>query len=62
MQFQVLTHEQIRREAQNAAGQHSDVNDACRFPFDSDAGQIFRAEFLFIRQIIAKAIAREVKP
>jgi hypothetical protein len=37
--------EKIKREAQEAAKRHSDVNDACPYPFHSDAGHAFSAFF-----------------
>ena len=37
--------DRIKAEAQRAAQQYTDVNDACPYPFYSDAGRIFKAEF-----------------
>lgn len=41
----VVPVEQIKREAQEAAQRYSDVNDACPYPFHSDAGHAFSAFF-----------------
>ncbi|APW38993.1 hypothetical protein RD110_18745 [Rhodoferax koreense] len=58
MFIEVLTPDEIKREAQTAVVSHDNVNDACRFPFDSEAGRIFREEFLWIRSVLnAKATA-----
>jgi hypothetical protein len=48
----------IEREAKTAAKTYSDVNDACPYPFSSDAGKAFKAAFLKAREAIdAKTIA-----
>lgn len=41
----IIPRDQVVREAQAAAHQYRDVNDACPYPFMSDAGQLFRATF-----------------
>lgn len=49
---ELISIERIRREAQAAATRYSDVNDACPYPFLSDAGHAFRAEFEAAREAI----------
>jgi hypothetical protein len=41
----ILPVERVKREAREAAAQFADVNDACPYPFHSDAGRLFREEF-----------------
>lgn len=48
----------VQREAQAAAGHFTDVNAACPYPFTTEAGRIFRDEFIWCRSVIdAKAQA-----
>ena len=47
--------ERIRVQAQEAAARYSDVNDACPYPFFSDHGHAFKAEFLAARARIEQA-------
>jgi hypothetical protein len=46
---QLISIESIRREARQAARHHRDLNAACPYPFGSDAGHAFRAEFMASR-------------
>jgi len=41
----VISIERLRAEAEEAATRYSDVNDACPYPFHSDAGHCFSAFF-----------------
>ena len=56
----IASRETIEREAREAAKQYSNVNDACPYPFHTEAGQIFHAEFNAIRA--ARGAAPELKP
>jgi hypothetical protein len=49
----------IQREAREAAQQYSDVNDACPYPFGTDAGHAFKAEFLAARQSLTATLQTE---
>jgi hypothetical protein len=40
----------IEREANAAALQHSDLNAACPYPFDTGAGRLFKQFFLLARE------------
>lgn len=46
---QVIPLGRIEREARAAALQYSDVNDACPYPFGSDAGHAFSQYFKLAR-------------
>lgn len=46
---QVIPLERIEREARAAALQYSNVNDACPYPFGSDAGHAFSQYFKLAR-------------
>lgn len=50
----ITTIEQIRREAREAALHYSDINAACRYPFGTEAGQIFAQEFKAARASAAQ--------
>jgi hypothetical protein len=43
---------QVEREAAAAARQFTDVNEACPYPFHSEAGRLFRAAFLQARNAL----------
>jgi hypothetical protein len=44
----------IEREANAAALQYGDVNAACPYPFDTDAGRLFKQFFLLARETSIK--------
>lgn len=48
----VIEIERLRAEAQDAATRYSNVNDACPYPFHSDAGHAFSAFFQEARACI----------
>ena len=50
-----LERERIRTEAQKAAWEFDHINDACPYPFASDAGKVFKEAFL-----TAQAIQRQL--
>lgn len=56
----IVSIERIKAEAQRAAQQFTDVNDACPYPFYSDAGRAFKAEFT--KQRLAQFAAANAKP
>jgi hypothetical protein len=56
----VISIDQIRSEAAAAAQQYSDVNAACPYPFDTEAGRLFRQEFVAMRA--ALGAASELEP
>lgn len=41
----IIPIERIEREATEAAKRYSDINDACPYPFHSDAAHTFKAFF-----------------
>jgi hypothetical protein len=43
--LQAIPLERVQAEARDAALQYADINDACPYPFQSDAGHAFKAEF-----------------
>lgn len=45
----IVSRERIEREARAAAKTYDQVNDACPYPFGTQAGQVFKAEFLRAR-------------
>lgn len=51
---------QIEREAEEAARHYADVNDACPYPFDTEAGRLFRQTFHAMRA--ALGCAPDLKP
>ena len=44
----------IETEARTAARTHDDVNACCPYPFQSNAGQIYRAAFIEERQWLTR--------
>lgn len=56
----IIPIEQVRHQARLAASQYSDVNEACPYPFDTEAGRVFREEFNTMRA--ALGAAPELKP
>ncbi len=48
----IISRERLEREARAAARTYDNVNDACPYPFGTDAGRIFAAEFKRARAII----------
>ena len=55
MPEQIISRERLEREARAAAKTYSDINDACPYPFGTDAGRIFADEFKRARAIINAA-------
>lgn len=53
MSHPVISLARIRREAEAAALKHADVNDACPYPFGSDAGHAFKQIFMAARAAMA---------
>lgn len=51
----IIPRDQVQREARDAAAHYSDVNDACPYPFDSEAGRVFRSEFMAMRASLGAA-------
>jgi hypothetical protein len=51
----IIPIEQIRREAAEAARSYSDVNAACPYPFTTEAGRLFRQEFMAMRGALGAA-------
>lgn len=45
----IMSIERIRQEARAAAQRFADINDACPYPFATEAGRIFREEFAAVR-------------
>lgn len=41
----IIPIERIKREATEAAKRYSDINDACPYPWDTDAAHAFKAFF-----------------
>ncbi len=48
----IISRERLEREARAAAKTFSDINDACPYPFGTDAARIFSDEFKRARAII----------
>ena len=48
----IISRERLEREARAAAKTYSDINDACPYPFGTDAAHIFAAEFKRARAVI----------
>lgn len=51
----IVSRARIEEKARAAAKTYDDVNDACPYPFATDAGQLFKAEFLRARAVLAAA-------
>jgi len=47
--------ERIEREAQAAAQEHQDINAACPYPFNSDAGRLFKQFFNLAHESLKQA-------
>jgi len=57
MPYPIISIDQIKREATAAAVKYSDVNDACPYPFATEAGQVFKSAFKEAREaILSKTI------
>lgn len=41
----IISRDRIEREARAAAKTYDNVNDSCPYPFATEAGQLFKAEF-----------------
>lgn len=54
MSESIISLDRIAREALEAAKRYDDVNDACPYPFGSDAGHAFKAAFLTARMAAAQ--------
>lgn len=54
---ELISIERIRREAREAAQRYTSVNDACPYPFSTDAAHAFKAEFQAARLQIELAQA-----
>ena len=50
----IISISRIEREANAAAQEHSDINDACPYPFGTDNGKLFKRFFLQARENIRK--------
>ena len=51
MPEQIVNIEAIKTQARAAVATHRDVNDACPYPFHTEAGRIFRDEFVWVRSV-----------
>lgn len=51
----IVSRERVEREARAAARTYNNVNDACPYPFATDAGHYFAAEFKRARAVINAA-------
>lgn len=51
----ITSRERIERQARAAAKTYDNVNDACPYPFGTDAGYLFCAEFKRARAVINAA-------
>lgn len=58
MTEQIIPIATIQREAKLAAQKYSDINDACPYPFGTDAAHHFKAAFKAERQVIEAKKAR----
>ncbi len=52
MSESITSRANIERQARAAAKTYDNVNDACPYPFATEAGQLFKAEFARARAII----------
>lgn len=43
----------IQEQAFKAAHQYTNVNDACPYPFGTEAGQVFKEHFVWARGVMA---------
>jgi hypothetical protein len=50
MAHEVIPIERIKREAHESAQRFKNVNDACPYPFQSAAGQVFKEAFYIARE------------
>ena len=50
MQHEIISTERIKREAKESAQRFANVNDACPYPFQSQAGRIFKETFFIARE------------
>jgi len=50
MAHEVIPIERIQQQAKTAAQKYANVNDACPYPFQSAAGQVFKEAFFIARE------------
>lgn len=50
MAHEVIPIARIQREAAESAQRFANVNDACPYPFGSDAGRVFKEAFFIARE------------
>lgn len=50
MAHEVIPIARIQREARESAQRFANVNDACPYPFGSDAGRVFKEAFYIARE------------
>ena len=55
MQEPIISRERLEREARAAAKTYDNINDACPYPFGTDAAHQFTAEFKRARAVINAA-------
>lgn len=55
MSTQIISRESLEAKARTAAKTYDNINDACPYPFGTDAAHIFSAEFKRARAIINAA-------
>lgn len=55
---EIVAIDAVIRAAKDAAERGLTLNDACPWPFDSTAGQLFKREFIFHKAAL-EALARE---
>ena len=51
----IVSIDEVKQEAAQAATRYTDVNDACPYPFYSEAGRLFKKEFIRVRLAIFAA-------
>lgn len=48
----IVSIERIQEQAFEAARLYSDINDACPYPFGTEAGRVFKEHFVWARNLI----------
>ncbi|WP_157979208.1 hypothetical protein [Rhodoferax ferrireducens] len=56
MAHEIISVERIKREARQYAQTYANVNDACPYSFQSEAGKLFKQEFFIAREEKQKGV------
>lgn len=56
MPYPIISIERVKKQAQEAAQKYANVNDACPYPFQTEAGRVFKDAFFIAREEKQKGV------